>query len=53
MIGNPRTTLKDLTEQLQAEGYTPAASTIPTIRSDLLHTLRCLQEAGYARELEL
>jgi hypothetical protein len=42
-----------LNDTLRAEGFTPAESTVPTIRNDFLHSLRMLQAHGYARELAL
>src|SRR5262245_1270821 len=37
LIQNPKLPLKDLQAQLAAEGFTPSASTISTVRTDFPH----------------
>jgi hypothetical protein len=53
LIENPRRPLKDISDTLRAEGFTFADSTPATVRVDFLHSLKMLQAAGYARDLEI
>ena len=43
---------KDVQARLAAEGFTPAASTIPTIRTDFLHSWRMLAAACVAHQID-
>jgi hypothetical protein len=45
--------VKDIDTKLREEGFSVATSTTPTIVNDLKHSIRCLQAARYARELEI
>ena len=53
MISSPKLPVKDLQTQLASEGYTPAASSIASLRTDFLHSVRMLQAHGLAQELVL
>lgn len=51
LIKNLNVTNAELQERLRAEGINVTPISVSTIRSDFRHSLRVLQEAGYAKDI--
>lgn len=47
IMGNPTMSVADLRDKIAAEGFGVSSLTVSTIRSDFLHSLRVVKDAGH------